>query len=71
MYVLSPLLVHSLFTLMFSFHQYAFYSHPTSDRASPKHRFGANLTIEEEKVEFPNGKENLQRYEVRSCVRTL
>ena len=29
-------------------------------------RFGVNLTIEEEKVEFPKGKENLKRYDVRS-----
>lgn len=28
-------------------------------------RFGVNLIIEEEKVEFPKGKENLKRYDVR------
>lgn len=27
-------------------------------------RFGVNLTIEEEKVEFPKGKDNLKMYSV-------
>ncbi|EXJ67512.1 uncharacterized protein A1O5_09525 [Cladophialophora psammophila CBS 110553] len=30
------------------------------------HRFGVNLTIEEEKVEFPKGKDNIKLYSVRS-----
>ncbi|KIW97478.1 uncharacterized protein Z519_01062 [Cladophialophora bantiana CBS 173.52] len=30
------------------------------------HRFGVNLTIEEEKVEFPKGKDNIKMYSVRS-----
>jgi hypothetical protein len=30
----------------------------------PSISFGSNLTIEEEKVEFPNGKDNIKAYTV-------
>ena len=39
-----------------------------NNNITARHRFGANLIIEEEKVEFPKGKGNIKRYDVRNTL---